>query len=417
MTGQVAYQGLCRPVSTGYRRLRVIAYAALILAGTAGPALAHSAEGLTDHTAWKAWDLTPDMVIPSAFVLAIYVNGAVRRSTVARRTPLARHLLFFAGLASVFLALQSPIDAIADRLFFVHQIQHLLLRMLGPMLLALSGPEGLLTAGLPRVVRRYVLAPVASNGVARGLIWTLGHPAIALILFVAALYVWEVPRLHDFAVLNDGVHYVMHITMLLAGLLFWWVIFSRRTPKSPLDMDDDDRPWWRRLGRRSAYGPRYGVRIMLLGLVILSNILLGAVTALKSVELYPVYDLHARLFGYAPITDEQIGGFIIWVPSSMMCVAAALIVLRRLGIFERQVSERARARAGSNSVVLLQPTTAAQLIAQARPKNRAMALALSVFVLSIFTTVMILGVLLHSADAGGLRALRADGRLLARSTG
>jgi len=382
---------------------------ALILMASAGPAFADESDALTNQTAWSAWDFTPDVVILTGLVLAIYINGMVRRWNAASRVPLRRHVLFFAGVACIFAALQSPIDSIADRLFAVHQIQHLLLRMVGPMLLALSWPEGLLTVGLPRAVRRNVLAPVASSRVVQELFGVLGHPAIVTILFVAALYVWQIPRVHDFAVLHEGVHYTMHVTMLVAGLLFWWVIFDRRPPKSVLDLDDDHPPWWRLLGRRSPYGLRYGVRAVMLGLVILSNILLGAVTVLKSVELYPVYDLHGRLFGYSPMADEQLGGFIIWVPSSMMCVVAVLIVLRLLALFEAGVRRRAWAQPGSNAIALLYPTTGAELIRLARPKNRSMAFGLSVFVMSIFATVMLLGVLVHASNTGGLRALEPAG--------
>jgi putative membrane protein len=409
MTDLIASDRARRPRPPCNPGLRRALSGALILMAGAGPAFADESDALTNQTAWSAWDFTPDVVILTGLVLAIYINGMVRRWNTASRVPLRRHVLFFAGVACIFVALQSPIDSIADRLFAVHQIQHLLLRMVGPMLLALSWPEGLLTAGLPRAVRRNVLAPVASSRVVQELFGVLGHPAIVMILFVAALYVWQIPRVHDFAVLHEGVHYTMHVTMLIAGLLFWWVIFDRRPPKSVLDLDDDRPPWWRVLGRRSQYGLRYGVRAVMLGLVILSNILLGAVTVLKSVELYPVYDLHGRLFGYTPMADEQLGGFIIWVPSSMMCVVAVLIVLRLLAFFEAGVRRRAWAQPGSNAIALLYPTTGAELIRLARPKNRSMAFGLSVFVMSIFATVMLLGVLVHASNTGGLRALEPAG--------
>jgi putative membrane protein len=201
----------------------------------------------------------------------------------------------------------------------------------------------------------------------------------------------------------------MHVTMLIAGLLFWWLIFDRRPPKSVLDMDDHHLPWWRLFGRKSPYGLRYGVRVVMLGLVILSNILLGAVTVLKRVELYPVYDLHGRLFGMTPMADEQTGGFIIWIPSSMMCILAVLIVLRMLALFETSVRRRVWAQPGSNAIALLYPTTAAELVRLARPKNRSMALGLSVFVMSIFAAVMLLGVLVQASNTGGLRALEPAG--------
>ncbi|MDE2488404.1 MAG: cytochrome c oxidase assembly protein, partial [Alphaproteobacteria bacterium] len=183
-----------------WRELRIAAGAAGLLLASGGAAFADDSARLTDATAWKAWDFTPDIVIATALVVAIYVSGMVRRRDAATPVPMARHALFFGGVAAVFISLQSPIDAIADRLFLVHQIQHLLLRMVGPMLLALSAPEALLTAGLPQALRRKALAPAASNRAVRALFGVLGHPAVATLLFIAALYVWELPRLHDYAV-------------------------------------------------------------------------------------------------------------------------------------------------------------------------------------------------------------------------
>jgi putative membrane protein len=365
---------------------------AIALAASAGPALAHGGDDITDKTAWSTWLLTPDIFVPMALAAGIYVAGAIRRRKVAAPVSWARHTLFFAGLGAIFLALQSPIDPIAERLFLVHQVQHLLLRMLGPMLLALSWPAGLLTAGLPRGVRRRVLAPVVSSGAVRGLFGFMGQPFVATLIFIAALYVWEVPRYHDFALRNEPVHYLMHVTMLFAGLVFWWRIFDRRSPKSIFDMNDAE-PWWRGFAQPSPHGIRYGVRLTILWMVTLSNILLGAYTAMKTAVLYPAYDDLGRLFGYGGLKDEEIGGFIIWMPSSMMCLIAMLIVIHWMGLHETRLDLRRRALAGSNLAAVLYPTTGAELIALARPKNRAMALGFSIFVVSVFITAIMMGVL------------------------
>ena len=407
-------RGLAQPsrtrVSNANRLvLRLTVLAVFLLLGSAGAAFADDSASLTDANALNAWSFTPDIVIATVLILAIYVNGWRQRRTATRRTPPGRHLLFLGGVACVFVALQSPVDSIADRLFFVHQIQHLFLRMLGPMLLALSWPEPLLSAGVPRLVRRTVLTPVVSSRGVREVFSVLGHPAVATLLFVSALYVWEVPRIHDVAILNDGVHYVMHVTMLIAGLLFWWLIFDRRWPKSHFDMDDHDQPWWRLVGRASPHGLRFGVRIMMLWIVILSDIVLGAATAMKGVELYPAYDTPGRLFGFSAMADEQVGGFIIWMPSSMMCLLAMLLVLHRMGLFETELDLRRRSAIGSNAVALLYPTTAAELVARARPRNRVMALAFGAFVATVYVTAVMVGVLDFTSHNGGVRSLEPAG--------
>src|SRR3546814_4591863 len=102
--------------------------------------------------------------------------------------------------------------------------------------------------------------------------------------FIASLYAWEVPSWHNAALLNDGIHYLMHVTMLVAGLFFWWLVLDRRPPPQ---------------------GLRHGVRLMMLWLAILSNIILGGYTALKHDVLYTAYDSFGRLYGIPAITDRK----------------------------------------------------------------------------------------------------------------
>lgn len=360
---------------------------------SSAPALAHGGEEITERTAGSAWHITPDIVIPTALVAAIYVAGVIHRRTGRKATPWWRQAMFFAGLGAVFLALQSPIDSIAERLFFVHQIQHLMLRMLGPMLLALSWPQGLLTAGLPTAVKGILLAPTVRNPALRQTFVFLAHPVVTTLLFILALYFWEIPRYHDLALLNESVHYLMHVTMLLAGLLFWWRVFDRRAPASGIDLDDDER-WWRPFARRrNPHGLGYGVRLMMLLIVILSNILLGSYTTLKTTVLYGAYDVLGRLYDYSPLTDEQIGGIIIWIPSSMMCLIAILIVIHLWGRHETRMDAWRVAQPSSNAAALLYPATGAALVKRARPKNRAMAAGFGVFVFTVFATAILVGVL------------------------
>ena len=253
----------------------------------------------------------------------------------------------------------------------MHQIQHMLLRMIGPMLIALSAPQGILIAGLPRPVRRSVLAPIVSNGTLRAIFRVITRPAAALAIFISALYFWQIPRYHNIALLNPLVHYVMHVTMLAAGLLFWWLMFDRRPPP---------------------HGLRYGFRLIMLLLTVLSNILIGSATTLKSMVLYDAYDLQGRLFGFTPLADELIGGYIMWVPNSMMSIIAILIVLNMLARHEVRLDARRTTWSRSNSAALLYPTTAGGLIAQARPKNRAAALGFAILAFAIFSTVISVGV-------------------------
>ena len=356
----------------------------VLLIAAATTALAHEDATLTEETAWTAWHLTPDIVIPTALVAIIYIVGMLRRRTVTEPLPGWRHVSFFGGLATVFLALQSPIEPIAERLFWMHQIEYLLLWMLGPMLIALSWPQETLSPGLRAMLGSNLLKPIVSNGALRTVFRLLAQPAVATILFIAALYVWEVPRNHNLAIVDNGVLYLMHATLLLAGLLFWWLIFDRRPAPE---------------------GLRYGVRLMMLWVVTLSNIVLGAYIVLKTDVLYSAYDIAGRLFGISALADEQLGGFIIWIPGSMMCLFGILVVTHMWARQETIVAERTVVDP-SGSLALAAAGLTPAMVSRQRSKNRALAIGCIAFVVAIFATALLVGVLsnLYGHHAGDLEA-------------
>jgi putative membrane protein len=182
---------------------------------------------------------------------------------------------------------------------------------------------------------------MASSGFVGRTYRNLRRPWIATVLFVLSLYVWQVPSTHNAAIVNDVIHWAMHLTMLAAGLLFFAVIFTER-----------DRP----------DEPSHFLRIVILFVTIISNILLGALTTFKTSVLYAAYDIEGRLFGIAPLADETGGGIVLWVPGSMMTIIALLIVvydwnrieekhigrgLDRSGVLQETSGDESRARSAS----------------------------------------------------------------------
>ena len=85
--------------------------------------------------------------LPAALVLAVFVlhvEGERRASALTGRPrdrdARRRALTFYAALATILVALQSPLDSLADELFWVHMIQHLLLLVVAAPLIVLSRP-------------------------------------------------------------------------------------------------------------------------------------------------------------------------------------------------------------------------------------------------------------------------------------
>ena len=343
-----------------------------VAAGSMLPAivLAHVSEGPAESSA-SAWQFTPDVVLLTLFFVVLYVAGLRRLRGRSNYPSPWRSASFLVGMALVFLALQSPIDALSEHLFFVHQIQHFLLHSAGPMLVMLGEPQAPLIAGSPPWLRHYLIGPVMANRPLRAVFRAISRPIGATTLFVGSLYVWQWPAFHDLAVRDEGVHYVMHISMLIAGLVFFWCIFDTRP--APL-------------------GARYGTRVTMLWAAVVGNILLGAITTLKPTALYAAYDDFGRLWGLTALPDEQLGGLILWIPPSMMCLIALFVVIQSWSAHESKVAPRIERNLGRP--VVSAPAAWDRMPegrARVAARNRALGLKLATLAIAVFAGILVLG--------------------------
>ena len=87
----------------------------------AGPAWAHPGRPPEPHDFWTAWSWEPRVLAAIGLSAVLYARGAGRlwqRAGVGRGLPRWRFNCFVAGLAALFLALVSPLDALGGGAFF-----------------------------------------------------------------------------------------------------------------------------------------------------------------------------------------------------------------------------------------------------------------------------------------------------------
>jgi putative membrane protein len=147
------------------------------------------------------------------------VDPAVRRRVVPWRG-----LCFAAGLVVVLVALDSPVERLADDWFWAHMLQHVLLMMVAAPLLVLGAPWMPFWRPLPlgfrrRLARAFVKNP--SFGWLRRVARVVASPLAAWLLFDIDLGLWHIPALYDLTLRNTGVHYAEHLSFVLLGVLFW----------------------------------------------------------------------------------------------------------------------------------------------------------------------------------------------------
>ncbi len=229
----------------------------------------------------------------------MYLRGAWAR----RGWPVWRTLLFLLGLTALVAALASPIDTIALELFSIHMVQHMLLLVVAAPLLMAGAPIRPLLRGLPQVLRRTVIRAIARNSAFRALVHAVRHPLIAAALYVVGLYAWHVPALYDAALDHPVVHAFEHLWFLTAALIFWSVVIDPAPFRATLP---------------------YAARIPFLLLVgAAQNTILGGLLAFSDRVYYGHYATTALAWGVDPVTDQRLGGAIMWVPGDLIFLTAA----------------------------------------------------------------------------------------------
>ncbi|MCH7606695.1 MAG: cytochrome c oxidase assembly protein, partial [Chloroflexi bacterium] len=78
------------------------------------------------------WNTNPIPTLGLFLAAYLYLNGLSHWERPSHPVNRWQRVSFFAGLFALFLALQSPIEPLAEHMLSFHQVQHLLLRMIGP---------------------------------------------------------------------------------------------------------------------------------------------------------------------------------------------------------------------------------------------------------------------------------------------
>src|SRR5579862_280069 len=236
------------------------------------------------------WPLGAPFVVCVALVVLYALGGRGRP-----RDKRWRVVAFYSGVATIVIALDTPIDAYADRLFWVHMVQHVLLLTVAPPLLVLGRPWPRMWQPLPVSVRR---------GAARVFVFgaPLARPFVALVLMSATIALWHVPLFWDAALRNGYVHQLEHLTFVVTSILFWAPVLGTPPLRACLDG---------------------AVRCVYLVAALVPGWILSMVLAFSPNPIYAYAQLGHRPGGLSAIADQQLAAGVMWVPGSLVYVVAA----------------------------------------------------------------------------------------------
>ena len=180
-------------------------------------------------------------------------------------------------------------------------LEHVLIGDAAPALILLAVRGPLLAFVLPAAAIRFA---TRRRGVSRVLAG-LSRPAVAVCIWAVAIASWHVPFAYDAALRHPWLHVLEHATFVAAGFLVWAQLIDPA-----------------RRGRLSAGG-----RAALAGALFMLGQAMAGVLLLSPVALYPFYaDRPARLFGIAPLADQQYAALIM-MAEQFLTLGTFLIIL------------------------------------------------------------------------------------------
>jgi putative membrane protein len=256
------------------------------------------------------WTFAPIVLISLAGYVGVYLARwrTSRREGGPRAASGWRLAAWCGGVATLFVALVSPVDRLGEQLASMHMVQHLLIADIAAILFTLGLTRHILRPATRRIHRvERAAGPFAS-------------PWFGVVAYVGVMWLWHVPAMYDAALRHSSVHTLEHLTFAAAGLLYWWHLLSpirsrlRLTGMAPV-----------------AYMASTKLLVGMLGIVL----------AFAPELLYDTYDTGGLRWGMTPLDDQRVAGLIMAVEQSIvMGIALAWLFVRMLGESEKE-DERA----------------------------------------------------------------------------
>jgi cytochrome c oxidase assembly factor CtaG len=209
-----------------------------------------------------SWSLHAEAVVLVPLLALAY-------ALVLRRYPAPgwRIGCFLGGLALVLAVFVTPLENLAlHYLLTAHLLQNVALAEWSPALVVLGLPPTAAAAA-----RRFAAVSV------------LTHPLIALPLWLATYYAWHIPAAYDTALRHPStLLHLEHLCYFVTGLLVWWPVLTGRL----------------QAGASAAY--------LFAAFALASP--LGLLLALIPSAVYDFYEQAPRVWGWSPLTDQQVAG-------------------------------------------------------------------------------------------------------------
>jgi cytochrome c oxidase assembly factor CtaG len=270
------------------------------------------------HAALTRWDFSPFalLVLVAVVVVAVwYLRAQWMMGVRGRPWSRKRTTSFVAGLVAIDLALQSPVAALTMSYFQAHIVQHLLLMVIAPPLLAMGAPMTLALQTSSRTVKVRLLHVLNSSAFK-----ALTHPGLVWALYYFSMFAFFLTFALNFAMLHMWVMDLVNLAFLFTATLFWWPIIAV-----------DPIPHW-----QMSHGAK--LTSLLLGVPLESFLALALLTETRpAASMYTVASTHS-------------GAAILWVGAELFTLLALVPVFTQWLRFEERKTARLDAQLDAEMV-------------------------------------------------------------------
>lgn len=258
--------------------------------------------------------------VPACLAVATFWYGLGLRRMEEEKAPvvgISAMVAFAGGITVLFVALVSPIDTLGEDLFSIHMIQHLLLMLVAPPLLVCSrAPIVFFWAFALRRRRQlgrwWVKARLATAYHA------LMYPSLVWTASTAALMLWHIPAIYEWALSDPMVHTFEHLCFFVTSLAFWMLV-----------IEPSGR---RRLG--------YGTTLIFVATAATLGTFPGALMVFASRPIYPVHAEGVAYWGLTLVEDQQLAGLLMWIPTGFVHLSSICWLFQKwLGDAEQRTSK------------------------------------------------------------------------------
>ena len=246
------------------------------------------------HGALTQWQFSPFSILMLAVLVTAgvwYLRADWQLSVRGRRWSNRRTLSFLLGLVAIDLAFQSSVATFTGEYFQAHVMQHLLLMVIAPPLLAMGAPMTLALQTSSRRTKVRILTLLNSRP-----FQVLTHPIPVWFLYYFSMFAFFLTIALAYAMAHMWLMDLINLAFLFAATLFWWPIVGL-----------DPIPHWKM---------NHGTRMvsLLIGIPVESFLGLALISSARpAAPIYSVASTHA-------------GGGLLWVGAELFTMLAFLPV-------------------------------------------------------------------------------------------